>query len=444
MADNQDKLTLSDQQKLEQLEQQLSADKVPPAKSSENPAGVDAKTSTRAAIEPKKPSDTAAPPTKRTATAAHTAKGKTGGLWFVSLVNLLLLAALVAAGYWLWLQWQSQNQQQTQQLTVTQGNIARQQQQINDSINSNQLVGTSLERQTLGLQQQVAALKQQNQQIRQQQQANQNNLADLSGRRPADWLLAEADYLVRMAGRKLWLEHDLNTAIMMLESADSRLQDLDDPSLLPIRERLAADIVSLQQVNPVNTSSIALTLGALAEQVKGLPLAFFKKPEAANTDNSIIASQDNWRSNLARNWQQVTQDFFSVKRKTVDIKPFMSQQEQWLAQQQLFFALQQAQVAILKEQQALYQQALTRATALLGEFFAPQQSAVIQFRQSLNELQQLDSKRIYPTQLSVAPLLEDMIDRRLQSRFVNATSSEDLDSSESNSNDAASGEVNQP
>lgn len=43
-------------------------------------------------------------------------------------------------------------------------------------------------------------------------QSLQLAVADVKGRRPNDWLLAEADYLVKLAGRKLFLEHDAVSA----------------------------------------------------------------------------------------------------------------------------------------------------------------------------------------------------------------------------------------
>ena len=118
-----------------------------------------------------------------------------------------------------------------------------------------------------------------------------------------------------MAGRKLWLEHDVKTAIMMLQSADSRIQDLDDPSLLPLRAKLAEDLQALQQINPVSTSSIALALGAMLKQVDNLPLAFFKKPEAEAVDETVTESIDDWRSNLARNWRDRRRNTFLVLKR---------------------------------------------------------------------------------------------------------------------------------
>ena len=365
--------------------------------------------------------------------AVNQPTGKTAALWFFTLMNLLMLVAIIGAAYWAWLQWQVQDQQQNSVLAAQnasikqqqtsmdqqQANMLEQQNAIAESIASNQLAKGELEQQNLALQTSLSSLIEQFQLTDTQVQTNQNNLDDISGRRPADWLLAEADYLVRMAGRKLWLEHDVKTAIMMLQSADSRIQDLDDPSLLPLRAKLAEDLQALQQVNQVSTNSIALALGAMLKQVDNLPLAFFKRPKSEAIDETVTGSIDDWRTNLARNWQKATRNFFSYKKVTTDIKPFMSEQQQWLSKEQLKLALMQAKMAVLKENSTLYQQTLQTAFSLLIESFDIEKDRVIQFTDSLSNLQQTDFERTYPEQFNVAPLLQDIIEERLNNRFVN-------------------------
>jgi uroporphyrin-3 C-methyltransferase len=434
MADSQDKLTPSDAAKLAELEKQLAQEKsvspsakkaqaaAPGNKSRENhPNKPGATLSKETSYKSRKSTASSAP-----YQAATESKGKTGVLWFFTIINLLVLIALIGAGYWTWLQWQTQNQQQidarAQQQTSMdqqQSSLELQQSNIEQSIASNQLTKGDLEQQNLSLQTSIKNLVEQLQLTSAQVQSNQRNLADVSGRRPADWLLAEANYLVRMAGRKLWLEHDVKTAIMMLQSADSRIQDLDDPSLLPLRARLAEDLQALQQINQVSTSSIALALGAMLKQVDNLPLAFFKKPENKMVDDSVTESIDDWRSNLARNWREATKNFFSYKKVTAKIKPFMSEQQQWLFKEQLKFALLQAQVAVLQENSALYQQSLQTALGLLIESFDIKKDMVVQFTDSLSNLQLTDFERTYPEQFNVAPLLQDIIEQRLTGRFVN-------------------------
>jgi uroporphyrin-3 C-methyltransferase len=104
---------------------------------------------------------------------------------------------------------------------------------------------------------------------------------------------------------------------------------------------------------------------------------------------------------------------------TTDIKPFMSEQQQWLSKEQLKFALLQAQVAVLQENSALYQQSLQTAFGLLIESFNTEKDLVIQFTDSLSNLQLTDFERTYPEQFNAAPLLQDIIEQRLNNRFVN-------------------------
>jgi uroporphyrin-3 C-methyltransferase len=441
MADNQGKLTPSDEAKLAALEKQLAKEKTPSSfatkgqgttaahKSVEKPATKSADTFSKETSSNMSKNTASSPPRK----PAAESKEKTPVLWFFTIMNLLVLVAMIGAGYWAWLQWQTQNQQQTDALTTQQTSMDRQQSSleqqqssleqqqsnIDQSIASNQLAKGDLEQQNQALQTRLQSLIEQLQLTSAQVQTNQRNLAVVSGRRPADWLLAEADYLVRMAGRKLWLEHDVKTAMMMLQSADSRIEDLDDPSLLPLRTSLAEDLQNLQQINQVSTSSIALALGAILKQVEHLPLAFFKKPEDKVVDETVTESIDDWRSNLGRNWREATKNFFSFKKVTAEIKPFMSDQQQWLSKEQLKFALMQAQVAVLQENATLYQQSLQTALGLLIESFDIKKDLVIQFTDSLSDLQQTDFERTYPEQCNVAPMLQDVIEQRLNSRFVN-------------------------
>ncbi|MGR5543359.1 uroporphyrinogen-III C-methyltransferase, partial [Vibrio campbellii] len=73
-------------------------------------------------------------------------------------------------------------------------------------------------------------------------------IADVQGRRPNDWLLAEADHLVKLAGRKLFLEKDAVTATRLMETADQRIATLNDPSLVPLRQQMAKDITELKGI----------------------------------------------------------------------------------------------------------------------------------------------------------------------------------------------------
>lgn len=428
MADNQDKLSAKDQKMLEDMEKQLtqSAHKNTPSGATGSASkAADSGAQEKTMGNKDMPKSTNAK-TNKVEPARRTGKTKTGFLWFFTIINLLLLGAVIAAAYWGWMLWQNQQQQQTsffaqqESVLATQlASAAKQQADLANSIAANQLVKEDWQQQSLAEQERLdvlsAAIQQNNQQIA----SNLSKVSEIAGRRPADWLLAEANYLLNIAGRKLWLEHDVDTAILMLQAADSRLQDMAEPSLLVVREKLASDISTLQQLNPLSTTAIALDISGLSKQVDNLPLTFFKKPETSDSEMTLSTDDADWYDNLVNSINHVLAGFFSVKKITTDIKPFMSEQQQWLVKEQLKFSLLSAQTAALQEQWPVFMDAINNALVLVNTHFDGQSLNVSQFITSLQTLLNSDIETNYPQQFAASNAMQDAIASRLGNRFSN-------------------------
>ena len=130
-------------------------------------------------------------------------------------------------------------------------------------------------------------------------QSLQLAVADVKGRRPNDWLLAEADYLVKLAGRKLFLEHDAVSATKLMESADQRIAALNDPSLVSLRQSMANDITKLRTIPLIDRDGLVLRLTSLQQQVDTLPLANAILPEAKEQKKEVVSGDINdWQTNL--------------------------------------------------------------------------------------------------------------------------------------------------
>lgn len=389
MTDNADNKAAKDTQALTELENKVNAESATTAKKQT--------TYNKQAVStpPKQP-----------------AKAKTGLLWFVSLFTLVLLLASVGAGYWLWQQWNHQRVSQSE-LLLSQKDMLEQKVAAIEQNNA------SVASQNSQLLSRIDSLSEQLQSAIEQSNANASKLAEVSGRRPADWLLAEADYLVRMAGRKMWLEHDVKTALLMLKSADSRLQDLADPSLIPVRQLLANDIQTLQQVNPISLSSVALAISGMLQQIDSLPLALPKLPEIQHNEEQVSGSVSDWKANLNKLWAFFVNDLVRYQPREQPIRPLLSVQQQWLARQQLKYTLLQAQSSVLMENAALYQQNISQALTMLVKNFDLEHVAVEQFVASLQNLKQTNIERVYPPLLQAAQPLKDLLQQRIEGAFVN-------------------------
>jgi len=229
--------------------------------------------------------------------------------------------------------------------------------------------------------------------------------------------------LVRIAGRKLWLENDVSTAMLMLQAADSRLEDIGDPSLFPVRKLIAEDIQALHQINPISINSIALALSGMLPQVNNLPLNALKIPEIEDNKaaNELSQNISDWRTNISKTWNSLVDDFIQIETSDKPVLPYLSTKQRWLITEQLKLALSQAKSAALDEQETLYLSALQQAIALLVEHFQLDDNNVKQFADALQQLQNTDIAKDYPRQLQSANALKDIIDQRVKSVFKNNT-----------------------
>ena len=388
---------------------------------------------------------------------------KTGLLWFFTIINFLVIALICAAGYWYYTQIASPdiNKQNDinaidQRLTdksseleaslrlLKQGsqnvesNIASVKQAASQDLASvegklkqdlskvEQELTQDLAKVETELSQELSSMQGKLDLVSATADTMNKRIAELVGRRPSDWLLAEANYLVNMAGRKLYLEKDVSTAVTLLKEADGRLQDLNDPSLFPVRALISSDIQALSQLNPVSTNSVALEIYGLLTLVKDLPLDTLQLPEFKNQEDLTLSEDvSQWRQNLDKTWRSVVNDLISIDYVDQPLEPYIAKRQQWLIEQQLNHALTQAQSAALNEQLALYSSAIQRATAMVLEHYETQDTKVEQFLAALQELQNIDFSRQIPTSLASQASLKSIIDQRIENLYNNAGTSDD-------------------
>lgn len=262
---------------------------------------------------------------------------------------------------------------------------------------------------------QLAALAQTQQRLQGEMQGLQNRVLDLNDKRPNDWMLAESEYLVRMAGRKLWLEHDLVSAITLLGNADERIAALNDPSLMPIRKALAEDIAKLKGMPRIDREGLTLKLAALSDQIELLPLSTVSMPEAkAEPDQAVSANPDEWESNLKKNWVKFTENFVTIRRRDGAVEALLSPQQEIFLRENLKTKLLQAQLSVYREQQALYEDSLDKAQRWLTQYFDTDNSATRYMQGEIDKLKGEQIQIDYPAQFKTQAMLEQVLTERLQ------------------------------
>jgi uroporphyrin-3 C-methyltransferase len=251
-------------------------------------------------------------------------------------------------------------------------------------------------------------------------------VADVKGRRPNDWLLAEADYLVKLAGRKLFLEHDVESATQLMESADQRIAALNDPSLVGLRKAMANDITKLRVVPLVDRDGLVLRLTALQQQVDKLPLANALLPEAAAVEKQEV-SEDiaNWQDNLMTSLKDFSENFITFRTRDGNVIPLLSPQQHFYLKENIKAKLETAIKAVYQEQGEIYTTSLETADKWAMAFFNQDDNSVKEFNKTLSQLSKQNIQVEYPAKLESQNQLSDVIRERLRREVTTMTGTED-------------------
>ncbi|MEC8482939.1 MAG: uroporphyrinogen-III C-methyltransferase, partial [Pseudomonadota bacterium] len=136
-----------------------------------------------------------------------------------------------------------------------------------------------------------------------------------------DWLLAEAEYLIRLANQRLLLDKDTRSAISLLSNADTILAGLEDPLMFATRKAVAQDIQALKSVTSFDIEGRYLQLSALYDQVATLPQREPSKAWLAQQASAEAAPDQTSSSAIKQLLQEAWQGIKSLVVINYDQKP---------------------------------------------------------------------------------------------------------------------------
>ena len=383
-------------------------DHIEPEKDQETASSAETKESSNntsnASESPSTSSDKKSEPTASTDTAKQEKNAKRG----VKLGAVAIVISLIVGGG-LTLQMQQQNAQYQSQIEALKKQLEQTTASVQQDLTATQQA--TLAKATEITHKTETVLSQQQKSIESLQLA----IADVKGRRPNDWLLAEADYLVKLAGRKLFLEHDAVSATKLMESADQRIAALNDPSLVPLRKSMANDITKLKSVPIIDREGLVLRLTALQQQVDNLPLANAILPEAPEQKEQQV-SEDiyDWKDNLMTSLKDFSENFITFRTRDGNVIPLLSPEQHFYLKENIKAKLETAIKAVYVEQQDIYQTALTTADKWSSSFFNQDTNTVIEFNKTLEMLSKQNVQVDYPVKLETQQILSDVIRDRLR------------------------------
>ena len=239
----------------------------------------------------------------------------------------------------------------------------------------------------------------------------EKRLAQFSLRSPEDWLFYEANYLVQLAGFKLYLKRDFETALALLASADDRLLQLADPALIPLRAAISQDMATIDALPNIDFNGVSLALTSLIGQIEKMQVQSVVLAKAEEgTEHELTNSLGDWQQNLENSWINFRDNFVTIQRRNTEIEPLLSPNEKWFLYQNVKTKLLHAQIALYRVQPELYRTTLNQALVWIKKYF--KDDAVRQFViKELQRLQPLSIRVELPAELAAPKLFKRELHR---------------------------------
>ncbi|TCK06050.1 uroporphyrinogen-III C-methyltransferase [Marinobacterium mangrovicola] len=320
--------------------------------------------------------------------------------WPGKLALLLSVISLGGVGYLCWQGWELK-----QSTTNSQGAIA---QQVETELANTR---AQIADRVSGVSETLGALKSQaesdKQNIAQLQQRLTDAIKQVNATRETsreDFLLAEAEYLLRLANQRVLMEQTATGALTLLKSTDQILRESDDVALYPVREALAQDIAALEAVPSLDTEGIYLQLAALSSQVDNLrvtPITDKRKLPAMLEEITPESVEQSWTEGAAAAWGKAVDKFEKlvvIQHRDEPVEPLMSPEQTYYLQQNLHLMLEQAQLALLQRKQLAFDASLLKANDWVSTYFDEKDATTESLLRAFAELKQID----------VAPELPDI------------------------------------
>lgn len=253
----------------------------------------------------------------------------------------------------------------------------------------------------------------------------QQKVATISGSDAKAWLLAQADFLVKMAGRKLWSDQDVTSAAALLKSADASLADMNDPSLITARRAITDDIASLSAVSQVDYDGIILKVNQLSNQIDNLRLADNDTDDSPmDSDSSELSSSiSEWRVNLQKSWQNFMDSFITIRRRDETAVPLLAPNQDVYLRENIRSRLLVAAQAVPRHQEETWRQALENVSTWVRAYYDTDDATTKAFLDEVDQLSQQSISMNVPDTLQSQAIIEKLMQTRVRNLLAQPTTS---------------------
>lgn len=340
-------------------------------------------------------------------------------LFLFSILSLICSIAVVLFAIYFYQNHLAKNSSFEQKSKALSEQIASQDQRQQQFFQKNGAESDNLKIQIAQLNQHILDLTNKNKLYSADIKALQHKVLETSIKQPNDWILSEVEYLINLAGRKLWLEHDVDTSIALLSAADQRIVEMRDPSLNSLRRAILEDIHTLEALPKRDLDKVALALSSLERRVDQLVINRLTVPESKQEKSKDVSTDINdWQANLEKSWDSFVNSFIVITHRNTPVQALLSPEQAWYLKENLINQLSKAQFAVYRQQQDAYDESLKNAALLVKTYYDMSDKNSKQFYDTLESLTKQKISIDLPDQFKSAPRLTRAIKQRESKAFT--------------------------
>ena len=213
-----------------------------------------------------------------------------------------------------------------------------------------------------------------------------------------EWKILEANYLTQLASRKLQLESDEQTAMLLLRQADTALLESGSSTVLRARQAIAEDLALLQELQMFDREGVYLRIENLSGQVNVIDLLSSMREsfqsQRGEASTAVLAPAE------TQGFLDSSLDFlgkvFVWRRWEDSPQAILVPGQEALILQRMHLILERAQLALMKSDTTLYQRSLTEAIGWLNQFAVIESSIGQALLAEFSALQEIDIAPVLP------------------------------------------------
>lgn len=309
--------------------------------------------------------------------SADTASGQRKGFGFMaSIIGLLLMIVVMVGGYFSWGFIQGQKNIFSEKIVGLEGRIGILGDELSSTKNTLRSTKEELARFQQALNGQVSDIA-----------VIENQLASVSSKDHVDWLVNEAEYLIKLANQRLGFIQDLEGSVRLLKAADDILKELDDPNANPVRAILSDEINALSLMDNIDINGIFFRISSLSDEVDALSqvpdLPEFKEEKNSKTESV----KNEWLAGF----EQIIIALTPVKRSADEISPLLQEDKILFAKQNIKLMLSSSQLALLKKDEGSYRHLLKQSREQIEKIFSVNEYGV---KKLISQIESLENIKI--------------------------------------------------